>query len=62
MKVSIALGSSHNQHVWRKYPQITQINLRNLWMALRNRPTVDDHDFAVHETVSLAHHERRVLG
>lgn len=32
MTAPIALGSSHNQDVWRKYPQITQMNLRNLWI------------------------------
>jgi hypothetical protein len=34
MKVLIALGSSHNPDASRKYPQITQINLRNLWIKI----------------------------
>jgi len=34
MTAPIALGSSHNPDVWRKYPQITQINLRNPWIDL----------------------------
>jgi hypothetical protein len=41
---------------------MTQISLRNLWMALCDRATVNDHDFAVHKTVPLAHHECRIFG
>jgi hypothetical protein len=32
MMMPMVFGSSHNRDVWRKYPQITQMKLRNLWI------------------------------
>ena len=54
MTVPMTYGSSHIQRVRRKYPQITQMNLRNLWIDL-----LDQLDGALGSADSRRHADAR---
>ncbi len=40
----------------RVYPRLSDFS-----HVLSNRPTINNHNFAIHETVAIANHERGIL-